>query len=230
METKKFSTYSVIPTEIMLSKDLSGTTKVLYGIISSLTNDKGYCWASNKYLGDLIGLSERQVSTNISQLVDSRYLISDVEKNYKRKIRLVMTIGGRKKTSRGLAENSEGVGSKLLHNNIKEYNKNNIISSDKSQDDGSSKINLVFKEFYELGNKGINFGNKTERKAVSWLLKEYGFDKTINTIKYAMSVQGKKYAPSITTPYQLKSNLVKLMAYYKREQEPTKGSVPIFKL
>jgi len=115
-----------------------------------------------------------------------------------------------------------------------EYSKqevvNTIISSDKSQEQESDNINLVFKEFYELGNRGINFGNKTERKAVSWLLKEYGFKKTINTIKYAMSVQGKKYAPSITTPYQLKTNLVKLMAYYKREQEPTKGSVPIFKL
>jgi len=74
----------------------------------------------------------------------------------------------------------------------------------------------------------MNFGNKTERKAVEWLLSKYGFDKTINTIKYAISIQGEKYAPIITTPYQLKTNLSKLMIYYKREQEPVKGSVPNF--
>jgi len=227
---KEFSTYSVIPTEIMLSKELSSTSKVLYGLISSLTNEKGYCWASNKYLGDLIDLSERQVSTNISQLVDSGYLESDIEDSYKRKIRLVVSIGGRKKSAKGLAENIEGVGSKPLHNNIKEYNKDNIISSDESQSKIINDINLVFKEFYDLGNRGINFGNKTERKAVEWLLNEYGFDKTIGTIKYAMSIQGKPYSPSITTPYQLKSNIVKLMSYYKKEQEPLKGAMPIFQL
>ena len=120
--------------------------------------------------------------------------------------------------------------SKVKESKVKESKDNSIIYSDKSQDDGSNEINLVFKEFYELGNRGINFGNKTERKAAEWLLKENGFEKTINTIKYAMSVQGKPYSPSITTPYQLKSNLVKLMSYYKREKEPSKSSMPIFNL
>jgi hypothetical protein len=62
------------------------------------------------------------------------------------------------------------------------------------------------------------------------LLKEYGLEKTINTIKYAIEISGKQYAPIITTPFQLKNNLAKLIIYYKREQEPKKGVAPIFKL
>lgn len=91
-------------------------------------------------------------------------------------------------------------------------------------------IKEVFNRFYDLGNKGINFGNKTERSAAEWLVKQYGLEKTLNTIDYAMSLTGVQYAPVITTPFQLKNNMVKLIAYYKREQEPKKGVVPKFKL
>lgn len=107
--------------------------------------------------------------------------------------------------------------------------KDTITIDNNISDDTSHNIQLVFKTFYEEGNEGINFGNKTERKAAEWLLKKYGLDKTINTIKYAMSLNGKPYAPVISTPYQLKNNLVKLIAYYKREQQPKKGQAPNFK-
>lgn len=89
-------------------------------------------------------------------------------------------------------------------------------------------IKEIFKTFYENGNKGINFSNKTERLAAEWLIKEFGLEKTVNTIKFALRVSGQPYAPVITTPFQLKNNIAKLIAYYKREQEPKKGSVPKF--
>ena len=43
-KTKVFSTYSIIPTEVMLNNEISSTAKITYGIISSLCNEKGY-WA-----------------------------------------------------------------------------------------------------------------------------------------------------------------------------------------
>ena len=65
---KTFSTFSVIPTEVMINKEISSTAKIVYGLISSLTNEKGYCWASNKYLGELVGKEERQISNIVSKL------------------------------------------------------------------------------------------------------------------------------------------------------------------
>jgi DNA-binding MarR family transcriptional regulator len=179
---KEFSTYSVIPTEIMLSKDLSSTTKVLYGLISSLTNEKGYCWASNKYLSDLLGITERQVSNNISQLVDNRYIVSDVEKNYKRKIRLVISLGGRKKTAKGYAENSKGGSSKLLYNNIKEYYKDNNILADKSANDNlnESKPNIKITDLY--AKMGLP---KPIRKVNQWQ------DEASNAVKYFVDSEDK---------------------------------------
>ena len=90
----------MIPTEVMLSEKISSTAKIVYGIISSLTNEKGYCWASNKYIGDLLKLSESQVSRVISELVEQELIISDIECNYKRKIQLMIKMGGYAKTAR----------------------------------------------------------------------------------------------------------------------------------
>jgi hypothetical protein len=63
----------------------------------------------------------------------------------------------------------------------------------------------------------MNFGNTTERKACKWLIEKYGEEKAINTAKYALSIQAKKYAPKITTPYLLKTKLGDLLAYYKKQ-------------
>lgn len=92
----------------------------------------------------------------------------------------------------------------------------------------SKEIQEVLNIFYEI-NPTLNFGNKTQRKAVEDLINKFGYEKTINTVKFSNSIQGKQYTPTITTPLELKNNLAKLMIYYKREQEPKKGIVPNFK-
>lgn len=117
---------------------------------------------------------------------------------------------------------------KLSKAKLSKVNNKLSINSEPSSLDQEALIKEIFKTFYDNGNKGINFGNKTEREAAKWLLKEYGLEKTINTIKFALSIAGKQYAPVITTPFQLKNNMAKLIAYYKREQEPKKGVVPNF--
>jgi len=91
------------------------------------------------------------------------------------------------------------------------------------------EIQEILNIFYKI-NPTLNFGNKTERNAVDELIKKFGFEKLKNTIFYAISIQGNKYSPVITTPLEFKRNLAKLMIYYKREQEPKKGSAPIFNL
>jgi len=87
-----------------------------------------------------------------------------------------------------------------------------------------NEINLLLKEF-EVINPTINYGNKTQRKVLEDMLKKFGYEKLLNTIKYAVSVQSKQYAPTITTPYQLKEKMGALLIYYKREHQPKKGMI-----
>jgi DNA-binding MarR family transcriptional regulator len=56
-----------IPRDLVLRDDISITEKVLAAVIDSLDNSKG-CWASNAYLGGLIGIGERQVRDYLARL------------------------------------------------------------------------------------------------------------------------------------------------------------------
>ena len=64
-------------------------------------------------------------------------------------------------------------------------------------------------------NPEIKFGNTTQRKVAGELIKKYGLEKILNTIKYAASIANDQYAPTITTPLELQEKLGKLIKYNK---------------
>lgn len=73
MEEKR-SYYAIIPANVRYDKSLSANAKLLYGEITALCNEKGYCWSTNKYFSDLFGVSQKSISKWISLLVSKKYL------------------------------------------------------------------------------------------------------------------------------------------------------------
>lgn len=67
-EKPKPGYYSVMPASVRYDIDLIPNAKILYSEITSLSNQKGYCWASNGYFAELYSVSTRQISNWISQL------------------------------------------------------------------------------------------------------------------------------------------------------------------
>lgn len=80
----------------------------------------------------------------------------------------------------------------------------------------SSQINEIMSIFQKI-NPTINYGNKTQRNAIIEIIKKIGFEKTTKSAEYAVSVFGERYAPQITTPYQLKEKLSQLIGYHSRQ-------------
>ena len=77
MENKK-SYYAIIPANVRYDKELTANAKLLYGEITALCNEKGYCWARDTYFTDLYGVSRSTIQRWFKQLEDKGYIVRKV--------------------------------------------------------------------------------------------------------------------------------------------------------
>lgn len=71
--------YAICFNEWALDKEIKSELGLLL-IISSLTAEKGYCYASNKYFADLFEMNETLISRKIKKLEEKKYIIIEYEK------------------------------------------------------------------------------------------------------------------------------------------------------
>lgn len=77
---------AVIPCSYLMSKDINSTQKLLIGLISSLSNLKGYCFASNDYLAECLDISKITASQLISDLEKKGYIGRIIYRNDKKQV------------------------------------------------------------------------------------------------------------------------------------------------
>ena len=78
--------YSIIPATILYNKGLKANEKLLYAIITSLSNKEGYCFATNKYLAEKLGVNHKTVSSWISDLQKRKFIIVEQIRNENKQI------------------------------------------------------------------------------------------------------------------------------------------------
>ncbi|MGG3734482.1 helix-turn-helix domain-containing protein [Heyndrickxia coagulans] len=70
--------YAIIPANVRYDKDLNQGAKLLYGEITALSNEKGYCWAGNSYFAELYGKNKSTIARWIQQLEDKGYITREI--------------------------------------------------------------------------------------------------------------------------------------------------------
>jgi len=108
------------------------------------------------------------------------------------------------------------VNTKSLTGTLRKHIEGNTSKETHLAGQSPAEVARVLEVFNPLQVRPI-YDNTTQRKAVSDLIGKFGVEKTWAAAQYAVSILGKKYAPQITTPCQLRDNFARLVAYKKQE-------------
>lgn len=165
MEEQQRSYYAIIPANVRYDKDLAPNAKLLYGEITALCNEKGYCWASNQYFAELYGVSVLSVKRWVNSLVTKGYVYRTFKykPNSKEIDKRILSIDS------GIKIDTTSV-QKCYDPSIK----NDTSSSIKNDTDNNTSINNTF------NNTDIYKGKKKQKsETVNSVIAEYTENKDL---------------------------------------------------
>lgn len=166
--------FGILPNKILFNKKLSDKQKLLFVYITSLCAEKGYCWASNKYISENMWCSENTISVNISKLKELWFIeVNIIQSSWnQRKILISENEQGGllKNQKRSFEKSKEGSFEKSKDNNIIYNNiNNNILLSN----DNNSEAEIIKDE--EVNSLSIVDDSKEKEKSSAKKEKEsYG--------------------------------------------------------
>ena len=73
-EKQNIGYYAIIPAAVLYNDELKPNQKILYAVITSLSNKEGYCYATNKYLAEKLGVEPNTVSSWITDLKRKKFM------------------------------------------------------------------------------------------------------------------------------------------------------------
>lgn len=143
----KVGYYSIIPSKILYNKELKANEKLLYAMITSLACKEGYCFATNNYFAEELGVHPKTISSWISDLREKNYLKIDIVRNENKQIiqRKIYINDVPYPLNNGYqyqSKNGQAINQKMEGNNIKYNNKvqKKYISSYENQREYSEKF------------------------------------------------------------------------------------------
>lgn len=71
--------YAIIPANVRYDDSLIPSAKLLYGEITALCNEKGYCWASNEYFANQYKVSKPTIQNWLKSLEEKGYIYREVK-------------------------------------------------------------------------------------------------------------------------------------------------------
>lgn len=153
MTDNKKSYYAIIPANIRYDKRLNANAKLLFGEITALSNERGYCWASNAYFADLYEVSTTSISSWIKRLKEFGYIKSEV----------IYKEGSKEILHRYISLITEGI-QENLHTPIQENLQDNITVNNNTfnntnNTEADENANLIeienFEKFWILYDKNV---------------------------------------------------------------------------
>ncbi len=212
MERNKLNYYAVIPANVRYCKNLPMGAKLLYGEITALSNEKGYCWAKNNYFEELYQVNKTTIIRWINSLIKNGFIkkIKTDHTEYQRCLSIIDNSGcknetpGCKNTTLRVAKTQPN---NITKNITKDKSINRYIDKLINNDITQYLIDINFISAYELNLNEYNelfekytdkIGDKELKKCVSYILgksKNTLIENKLNYIEKGI----KDYLPRLTT-------------------------------
>lgn len=195
--------YAILPANIRYDKNLTDSEKLLFCELTALSNKNGYCYAGNKYLSEVFGVTKETISRRLSRLEKKGYIKSKIIRN------------GKEITARHiypLMDTSIPIDANVntpiddtvmtpIDANVKE---NNLSTNNLSTNNLNSNAHLEnaiesdFEEWWNLYDKKLD--KKKSFTVFKKCHKEHGYEKILEGTKaYLQTVTDKQYQRYPTT-------------------------------
>lgn len=98
----------------------------------------------------------------------------------------------------------------------------------KGGDEGINRqVAEVMDVFVKTVSPTLSFGHVGQRNAARRVIEAVGFERALNAARFAVTIQGKDFAPTITKPSELENKYGALQGFYRRESERAPQSITI---
>ncbi len=94
MLSSKKAYYAIIPADVRYHQNLCPNAKLMYGEITALCNQEGYCWATNRYFSELYDVTTGTASKWISALREEGFIETEDISADAHTIRHIRILGG----------------------------------------------------------------------------------------------------------------------------------------
>ena len=223
----KKSYYAIIPANVRYDEDLTANAKLLYGEITALCNEKGYCWANNNYFAKLYGVSTRSITNWISQLSEKGYISTELI--YKEKSKEVKE--RRIYIGRGIEENfyryrkevPEGIEENFCHPIEENFQDNNTLFNNTTNTTVNNSDDDIFRKIVQaFEQNGFGTINMTTKEMLVELVETYTGEWVLDAIEVAVksNVRRLNYVEGILKRWKVEG---KGMERKKEEVDPYAG-------
>lgn len=235
--------FTIIPNYILNHSTL--WDREVYIQMKRIAGESGTCWTSRNTLSKQCGMSARRLDESLKYLLEHKWIkfvgkkeiitkggmqqvneykvvdLWDMNNNFYQSKgiapnALPINKGVARDSQRGSTDEDKGIAHGATKEELREeeLRKKNIASETLA-----GELNPLINLFKEVNPtyKRI-YANKTERKALLRLVKEFGSDKVKGMIEYLPRLVSQPYAPKITKPTELERDMGKIKAFLEQNK------------
>jgi len=182
-------------------------TQCLFLWLCSYANETGKCFPAQKTLSRDTGMSVRSIVRATDELIEAGILEKEVRsgKDRTKSNNYFVLYGG--DTNEPVKKKSkpkpEPVQAEVVEEKVAGADINKLI-------DAFVDVNPSFNRLYKM---------KGQRDACRRLIEQHGLEKMVATAHFLPKSNTNRFAPTITTPYELEMNLGKLVAWGEKQKD-----------